>query len=117
SGRAPKIQPTLEGVGLIEVVYPDLGQIAAAMTKTGKYDAFASLPTGVQRDILQVICDTARRERALRGDSEEGPAGAFMNPSRFGREVVDQLNREALFHSREELPRRATVLSDTMEQG
>lgn len=115
SGRTPKIQPTLEGIGLLEVVYPPLEDIARWARGHGGFDELSALPSDVAADILQVVLDTARRERALAGSSDRGPAGAFMAPKRFQQEVADQLNPQVLFHNRDELPSRPTVLSDTLD--
>jgi hypothetical protein len=113
SGHPRKSQPTLEDTGLMVVNYTGFRDTDLVAERSAEVDRLAGLPSSLRVDLLRVILDRARRERAIAGEGDAlVGARAFSNWSDFEQKVVSRLNPESLFHYPTESPWRMTVLSD-----
>jgi len=118
SGHPRKSQPTLEDTGLMVVNYTGFNDPDLVAEHSKDDPHLAHLPAGLRVDILRVILDRARRDRAICGEADAlVGARAFTNWSDFEQRVVSRLNPECLFHYPTESPYRITVLSDTANSG
>ncbi|NJP96396.1 DEAD/DEAH box helicase [Nonomuraea sp. FMUSA5-5] len=121
SGGPRKTQPNLEDTGLIVVDYAAFtpGKIASTVAADERLDPFlrgyADAHPDLVEDLLRVILDVMRRQRAIVSASMDGPAAAFTDPDRFRSDVLEQLSEAAFFHGGPELPRRRTLYDEQKE--
>lgn len=122
SGGGPrKAQPNLEDTGLIVVEYEAFtpGTAAAAIAKDeGAGDmirAYAQTDPDLTEDLLRVILDSMRRQRAIVSNNDQGPSAAFVNSDKFITDVLEQLDTRCYFHAGLELPRRRTAYDERKE--
>lgn len=115
SGGPRKAQPNLEDTGLVVVDYAGMSAGKVAPTIAAREDlpamirGYADTSPALVEDLFRVILDSMRREHAVVSTNEDGPAAAFVDPTRFESDVLQQLDARAYFHSGQEIPRRRTL--------
>lgn len=86
-----KNQQNLEDVGLLNVSYSGLNQLAADVELWSSITEVASLVLGERKDFFQGLLDIFRKQQAIRHSS-------INNYRNFENETIDKLNEECLFH-------------------
>ncbi len=107
-GRPRRVQPSLEMVGLMNVTYDGIDDIAADEEFWQNVATMQALAAGRRKDVVQVILDVMRRARAI--DSEP-----LVNGEEFIARTLVKIPEDAYFHTDGMPPRYPTVYSDEID--
>lgn len=108
AARHRRIQPSLEMVGLVSVVYDGLEDVAAEDVFWADLPPLRRLPGPERRDYLRGFLDLIRRAGAVEHE-------AFDRPDDFRRDVIAKIDDAAQFHDEALPPYRPVVFSDELD--